>query len=171
MIWRNWRCGSLVCLHCEWTIWQTNVMNISNEFSWIMRSINQRRLSFCYCSCHGVYGNASSIIKWKHFPHCWSFVRENHKSPMIYPPPPPSPRHKDQSRGALKFFYLHLNKRLSKQSKPRRRYLRRHRAHYDVTAMGTYVVTLFSTRNSFIQKIITAPFGFNSLAVLVLIIL
>ena len=75
----------------------------------------------------------------------------------------PSPRHKHQSRGALNFSLICAwKKRLSKQSK--RRYLRRHRAHYDVTAMGTYVVTLFSMRNSFIQKIITAHFGFNSFA-------
>ena len=73
-------------------------------------------------------------------------------------PPPQTPI----TRGFELFFDLRLKKRLSKQSK--RRYLRRHRAHYDVTAMGTYVVTLFSMRNSFIQKIITAPFGFNYLA-------
>ena len=57
--------------------------------------------------------------------------------------------HKGQWRGALMFlFYLRLNKRLSKQS-------RRHRAHHDVTVMGTgnglvlKTTCLLSIRNHF----------------------
>ena len=50
------------------------------------------------------------VIKWKHFPHYWSFVREIHRSPVN------SPR-KGQWRGALMFSLIcALNKRLSKQS-------------------------------------------------------
>ena len=51
-------------------------------------------------------------IKWKHFPRNWSFVREIHRSPMDSP-------HRGQWRGALVFFYLRLNKRLSKQFRRR----------------------------------------------------
>ena len=50
------------------------------------------------------------VIKWKHFPRYWSFVRGIHRSTVN------SPR-KGQWRGALmNFFDLRLNKRLSKQS-------------------------------------------------------
>ena len=50
------------------------------------------------------------VIKWKHFPRKWPFVRGIHRSPVNSP-------HKGQWRGALMFFfYLRLNKRLRKQS-------------------------------------------------------
>ena len=49
------------------------------------------------------------VIKWKHFPRYWPFVRGIHRSPVNSP-------HKGQWRGALMlFFYLRPNKRLSKQ--------------------------------------------------------
>ena len=49
------------------------------------------------------------VIKWKHFPRYWPFVRGIHRSPVNSP-------HKDQWHGALMFFfYLRPNKRLSKQ--------------------------------------------------------
>ena len=63
------------------------------------------------------------VIKWKHFPRNWPFVRGIHRSPVNSP-------HKGQCRGALMFFfYPRLNKRLSKQS-------RRYRAHSDVILMS-----------------------------------
>ena len=50
------------------------------------------------------------VIKWKHFPRYWPFVRRIHRSPVNSP-------HKGPWRGALMvFFYLRLNKRLCKQS-------------------------------------------------------
>ena len=50
------------------------------------------------------------VIKWKHFPRYWPFVRGIRRWPVNYP-------HKGQWRGALMFFFdLRLNKRLSKQS-------------------------------------------------------
>ena len=50
------------------------------------------------------------VIKWKHFPRYWPFVRGIHRSAVNSP-------HKGQWRGASMFvFYLRLNKRLSKQS-------------------------------------------------------
>ena len=49
------------------------------------------------------------VIKWKHFPRHWHFVRGIHRSPVNSPK-------KGQWRGALIFFFgLRLNKRLSKQ--------------------------------------------------------
>ena len=47
------------------------------------------------------------VIKWKHLPRYWPFVREIHRSQVNSP-------HKGQWRGAV--FDLRLNKRLSKQS-------------------------------------------------------
>ena len=50
------------------------------------------------------------VIKWKHFPRYWPFVRGIHRSSVNSP-------HKGQWHGALIFFFdLRLNKRLSKQS-------------------------------------------------------
>ena len=50
------------------------------------------------------------VIKWKHFPRNWPFVRGIHLSPVNSP-------HKGQWRGALMFSLIcALNKRLSKQS-------------------------------------------------------
>ena len=55
-------------------------------------------------------GKHDDVIKWKHCPRNWPFVRGIHRSPVNSP-------NKGQSRGALMFvFYLRLNKRLSKQS-------------------------------------------------------
>ena len=48
------------------------------------------------------------VIKWKHFPRNWPFVRGIHRSPV-------NSTHKGQWRGADVFFDLRPNKRLSKQ--------------------------------------------------------
>ena len=51
------------------------------------------------------------VIKWKHFPRYWPFVRGSHRSPV-------NSLHKGQWRGALMFSLICvLNKRLSKQSR------------------------------------------------------
>ena len=67
------------------------------------------------------------VIKWKHFPRYWPFVREIHRSPVNSP-------HKGQRRGALIFFLIWawtngcINNREAGD-------FRRHRAHYDATVM------------------------------------
>ena len=64
------------------------------------------------------------VIKWKHFPRCWPFVRGIHWSPE-------NSSHKGQWRGALMFSLIHawingwVNNREAGD-------LRRHRAHHDV---------------------------------------
>ena len=71
------------------------------------------------------------IIKWKHFPRYWPFVRGIHRSPVNSP-------HKGQRRGVLMFSFIcasvngWVNNREAGD-------LRRHRAHYDVTVM---IITL-----------------------------
>ena len=71
------------------------------------------------------------VIKWEHFPRYWPFVRGIHRCPVNSP-------HKGQYRRALMFFDMRLNKLLGKQS--RRRFLRRHRAHYDVTVKNKEMI-------------------------------
>ena len=66
------------------------------------------------------------VIKWKHFPRYWPFVRGIHRSPVNSP-------HKGQWRGALMFslicscIYSWVNNREAGD-------LRRHRVHCDVIA-------------------------------------
>ena len=80
-----------------------------------------------------ISGSASHLIyhddvmKWKHFPRYWPFVRGIHRSPVNSP-------HKGQWRGALMFSLVcvwingWVNNREGSD-------LRRHRTHYDVTVM------------------------------------
>ena len=67
------------------------------------------------------------VIKSKHFPRFWPFVREIHRSPVNSP-------HKGQWRGALMFslicVWIH-----DWVNNPEVGDLRRYRAHYDVTIM------------------------------------
>ena len=82
------------------------------------------------------------VIKWKHFPRYWPFVRGIHRSPVNSP-------HKGQWRGALMFslIFAWINGWVNNREAGD---LRRHRAHYDVTVMGTDKIGRFgtSTKNS-----------------------
>ena len=79
-------------------------------------------LARCWTSCH------DDVIKWKHFPRYWPFVRGIHRSPVNSP-------HKGQWRGALMFSLIcawissWVNSRDAGD-------LYSHRAHYDVTIMA-----------------------------------
>ena len=68
------------------------------------------------------------VIKWKHFPRNWPFVRGIHRSPVNSP-------HKGQWRGALMFTLIcaRINGWVNNREAGD---LRRHRAHYDVIVMG-----------------------------------
>ena len=67
------------------------------------------------------------LIKWKHFPRYWPFVRGIHRSPVNSP-------HKSQWRGALMFslLYARINGWVNTG---RTGDLRSYCAHYDVTVM------------------------------------
>ena len=73
------------------------------------------------------------VIKWKHFPRYWPFVRGIHWSPVNSP-------HKVQWRGALMlplicaWINVWANNREAGD-------LRRYRAHYDVTVMSCIDLT------------------------------
>ena len=70
----------------------------------------------------------NDVIKWKHFPRYWPFVRGIHRSPVVS-------LHKDQWRGTLMFYLICVwtngwgnNWDVGD--------LRHHRAHYDVSVMS-----------------------------------
>ena len=69
------------------------------------------------------------VIKWKHFPRYWPFVRGIHRSPVNSP-------HKGQWRGALMFSLIcvWINAWVNNGEAGD---LRRYCAHYDVTVMDT----------------------------------
>ena len=77
-------------------------------------------------SGHLVIGD-DDVIKWKHFPRYWPFVRGIQRSPVNSP-------HKCQWRGALMFSLIcaRINGWVNKHEADD---LRRHGAHYDVTVM------------------------------------
>ena len=64
------------------------------------------------------------VIKWKHFPRCWPFVRGIHRLPV-------NSQHKGQWRGAL-MFSLICTRLNGWVNNPEAGDLRRHSAHYDV---------------------------------------
>ena len=80
------------------------------------------------------------VIKWKHFPRYWPFVRGIHRSPV-------NSTHKGQWRGALMFSSIcawinaWVNNRKTGDS-------RHHRAHYDVIVMFRTAVICRSQSNS-----------------------
>ena len=85
-----------------------------------------RYYGLCQLCIVGMVGH-DDVIKWKHFPRYWPFVRGIHRSPVNSP-------HKGQWRGALMFSLIcvwingWVNNREAGD-------LRRYRAHSDVTVM------------------------------------
>ena len=73
------------------------------------------------------YHSHDDIIKWKHFPRHWPFVRGIHRSPVNSP-------HKSQWRGALMFSLIctWINAWVNNRGTGD---LRHHRAHYDAIVM------------------------------------
>ena len=76
------------------------------------------------CQCFEFHDD---VIKWKHFPRNWPFVREIHRSPVNFP-------HKGQWRGALMFSlnYAWINDWVNNREAGD---LRRQHGHYDVIVM------------------------------------
>ena len=71
--------------------------------------------------------NHDDVIKWKHLPRYWPFVRGIHRSPVNSP-------HKGQWHGALMFSLIcvWINGWVKNREAGD---LKRYRAHYDVTVM------------------------------------
>ena len=91
-------------------------------------------LYFCFMYIHYHFvPTHDDVIKWKHFPRCWPFVRGIHRSPVSSP-------HKGQWRAALMFSLIcvwiisWVNNREAGDLRP-------YRAHYDVTVMVFHTLT------------------------------
>ena len=121
LLWKNWyNCplnSTLSCslLKCEWNtfIWETDILVD------VLLSIFSGNVLYPYCY--------DDIIKWKHFPRYWPFVRGIQRSPV-------NSTHKGQWRGALMFSLIcawintWVNNRYAGD-------LRHHRGHNDGTVM------------------------------------
>ena len=104
--------------------------NIYSRLLFFFLSFQSVRVNSCNCSTETEAHLAVShdeVIKWKHFPRYWPFVRGIHRSPVNFP-------HKCQWRRALMFSLIYawiiswVNNRGAGD-------LRRHRAHYGVIVM------------------------------------
>ena len=82
-----------------------------------------------YSTCIGTNLNHDDVIKWKHFPRYWPFVRGIHRPPVNSP-------HKGQWRGALMFSLIcaRINGWVNNREA---RDLRRHTVHCDVIVMAS----------------------------------
>ena len=91
------------------------------KFEFLLIALNLHLLFFLVHMWH------DDVIKWKHFPRYWPFVRGIHWSPVISP-------YKGQWRGALIFSLIctQINGWVNNDEAGD---LRRHRVHYDVTVM------------------------------------
>ena len=106
-------------------------------------SAPSRRLEQCcyIVDFNNLQRKHDDVIKWKHFPRNWPFVREIHRSPMNFP-------HKGQWRGALMFslIYAWINDWVNNREAGD---LRRQHGHYDVIVMFTRNSRFFIEGNTF----------------------
>ena len=98
------------------------------------------RLCFILSSQSILSAFHDDVIKWKHFPRNWPFVREIHRSPVNFP-------HKGQWRGALMFslIYPWINDWVNNREAGD---LRRQHGHYDVIVMYSPYSRAFAIRFS-----------------------
>ena len=94
----------------------------------IVTAISTDRLKFSGIRWHCDDRNHDDVIKWKHFPRYWPFVRGIHRGPVNSP-------HKAQWRGALMFSLIsaRINSWVNNGEAGD---LGRNRANYDVIVMG-----------------------------------
>ena len=94
----------------------------------------------CYCLATVLMTHHDDVIKWKHFPRYWPFVRGIHRSPVNSP-------HKGQWRGALMFSLIcvRINGWVNNGEAGD---LRRYRAHFDGTVMCWDRHCVFSIKTS-----------------------
>ena len=100
-------------------------------------------------TCTSLISRHDCVIKWKHFPRYWPFVRGIHRSPMNSP-------HKGQWRGTLMFslFYVWMTGWVNNREAGD---LRRYRAHYDMTVVWKRLRIL----SLLIRQDTTAPINQN----------
>ena len=122
----------------RWVPWDPCLLITKIEHSYSLWSI----LYICVCACvlwlahmtiwHSVIVcQHDDVIKWKHFPRYWPFVRGIHRSPVNSP-------HKGQWGGALMFSLIcvWINDWVNNSEAGD---LRRYCAHYDVIVMNNFI--------------------------------
>ena len=109
--------------------WKSNCVHI-NLWHTVINSFICFAVVRFYRFYHILQNYHDDVIKWKHFPRYWPFVRGIHRSPVNSP-------HKGQWRGALMFSLIcgRINGWVNNGEAGD---LRRHHAHYDVSVMFTY---------------------------------
>ena len=123
----------------EYTCHRVDIVKLHTNYTYITF------WSACYWNCdfehllkHSWRQNAGflprthdDVIKWKHFPRNWPFVREIHRSPVNFP-------HKGQWRGALMFslIYAWINDWVNNREAGD---LSRRHGHYDVIVMPNLI--------------------------------
>ena len=128
----QWRGVLMFSLTCAWTNGWAKTRDASDlrlhgahyDAIVMMEKCSQKKLSSVTYKSHRACSAHDNIIKGKHFPRYWFFVRGIHRSPLNFP-------HKGQWRGALKFSLIcawingWVNTREAGDMK-------RHRTHYDI---------------------------------------
>ena len=131
----HWLCASLESALMKQTRWTTGKkrcclsLDVARLFHTPTGSPTLDVKHFNSLGCSGLDPRLvhDDVIKWKHFPRCWPYVRGIHRSPVNSP-------HKGQWRGSLIFSLIcawtngWVNNRQAGDS-------RRYRAHYDVIVM------------------------------------
>ena len=114
----------LICLKVKSLklIWRSGACRIHLRVPDFQMSCRDLTTGTGFFDCH------DDVIKWRHFPRCWPFVRGIHRSPVNFP-------HKGQWRGALMFSLIcaGINAWVNNREAGD---LRRHQAHYDVIVMN-----------------------------------
>ena len=101
----------LVELHIVTTSCTASDGNFVNMIHCIAFLVNDESVLVCITTApNGWNPTHDDVIKWKHFPRYWPFVRGIHRWPVN------SPHKRPVTRSFDAFFDLRLNKRLSKQS-------------------------------------------------------
>ena len=130
----NHRAGYFSNLACDWLsiVWAYSEQETENG-PWSCELTHYHEI---HVSTYNFHMDASlplvrsyndDVIKWKHFPRYWPFVRGIHRSPVNSP-------HKGQWRGALMFSlicaWINSWANIHKADD-----LRRHPAHHDILVM------------------------------------
>ena len=108
-------------------------------------------MNIILCDCYFMDNGEKhdDVIKWKHFPRHWPFMREIHRSPVNFP-------HKGQWRGALMFslIYAWINDWVNNREAGD---LRRQHGHYDVIVMTCDKIALKTTEDRYGHYHINVP--------------
>ena len=133
-------------------LWDSSYSRIATKVRKVQINSLQRGIG-SLLRAESILKNHDDVIKWKHFPRYWPFVRGIHRWTVNSP-------HKGQWRGALMFSLIcaWINGWLNNSEAGD---LRRHGPHYDVTVMiatiqrraRVYTFCLSNTYSIFFYKI------------------